>query len=993
MTLDRRQRLAAALAAVLVVAACAKPPSSQPRSMDSPTDLAALRWCEMPDDDGGVFVEPVVDDACSSDTVTPRAHVLVANAGNEMLHAISIDFRIPEFVDFDPSIPGVTGIIVPEGPNQVEALAHPAFALVASRGEVALSVVDVPGARVVEDLTFTAPSGDALTRSAIPLPEPVGLLTVLQDDTGDTVAVWSQPLGERLVAARVSATCDGDPAVYRVGCEPAAEIEVLQELALPGAPTRFAVADDGRVFTIVRGHPRVVVGALFGAALERCGGSPCVLDELAAATSCADTLDNDGDGLADADDPQCFGPGDDEAGTLLTNGTPTACTNGLDDDGDGSGDADDPDCRDAGDRVEGSGYDGADEFVSATSPGGTFPSLEGADPPTLDAAAPACRNETDDDGDGLADADDPDCYGPNDDGEAQQEGPVLGGIALMPEQDILLVTDRRRPQVFYYDADSGELLDVNELDPRHTTPGTRLGSLMPDVILPEYARVVTDETEDGRETRFVEWRTRTAHIAGALGFAETVVIDDTVTAFDGDPDEGGQPIEGPHVVARFEPLDTSDRRAEFDRVDCSIPNVLGPDQTRAVRCTDPEFPQPAVLDPVTADPDDCSSTTDDGTGDGGSTREEDGYDSQDGDLFGLLPQTEAWEFAPFDADCDDADSPVLRATTAPDDYALRGGDWSVTFEGVIGETTRDDVFVSASEADGRAWLEVPGGDPCDATVSVCDAGIYDPDECPELADLCQADPDRICQEFDVCALCPGACSSVDFCAAGVLPGDIVVLKRFPISTADDAPEECLVFSPDHGDVAGEEQRELEYVICEVAAEHVEIALRGTGCSDEETDDADLPEMVDVLPVDCPIEPIEMSIRAGSNPWVVARDSAGGPSPYRELDGRCVVRTDAERRLSRLELGEPFESFYGFTIQLGRPEGVETHTRDFSVTYELDRNFTTRTSGAGEFLLGPGTVAGISVETRRGRRIVFADESQSVVWIYSATTGRAGGVLP
>jgi alpha-tubulin suppressor-like RCC1 family protein len=86
--------------------------------------------------------------------------------------------------------------------------------------------------------------------------------------------------------------------------------------------------------------------------------------------ACANGLDDDGDGFADADDPGCDGAEDASEQT-----TRFACDNGLDDDGDGLVDASDPGCP---------------------SP---FASLEN----------PSCDDGIDNNGDGLTDLDDPNC--------------------------------------------------------------------------------------------------------------------------------------------------------------------------------------------------------------------------------------------------------------------------------------------------------------------------------------------------------------------------------------------------------------------------------------------------------------------------------------------------------------------------------------------------------------------------------------------------------
>jgi len=201
--------------------------------------------------------------------------------------------------------------------------------------------------------------------------------------------------------------------------------------------------------------------------------------------ACADGLDNDGDGLVDRDDPGCAAAGDpDEADSVL--GTPACangrdddgdgladypdapacwgrgwafeeaprvlptCANGLDDDGDGLRDQDDPDCPLAGidgertrlpscdDQRDNDGdglVDAADpdcragraEGSPAPSPGGTCANLaEWCGDAGAQGAVelPRCSNGRDDDGDGLIDAEDPGCAGPQDNRELD-EGELL----------------------------------------------------------------------------------------------------------------------------------------------------------------------------------------------------------------------------------------------------------------------------------------------------------------------------------------------------------------------------------------------------------------------------------------------------------------------------------------------------------------------------------------------------------------------------------------
>ena len=139
--------------------------------------------------------------------------------------------------------------------------------------------------------------------------------------------------------------------------------------------------------------------------------------------TCSDGLDNDCDGLTDANDPDCDVP-------------PEVCDNGTDDNGDGLIDCEDPQC-------DGTTYGACDTGAEGVCSAGTLTcdgtavapvclqdqaaGVEGTDATCndgldndcdglTDTADPDCQvelcdNGTDDDSDGLADCADPDCDG------------------------------------------------------------------------------------------------------------------------------------------------------------------------------------------------------------------------------------------------------------------------------------------------------------------------------------------------------------------------------------------------------------------------------------------------------------------------------------------------------------------------------------------------------------------------------------------------------
>ena len=63
--------------------------------------------------------------------------------------------------------------------------------------------------------------------------------------------------------------------------------------------------------------------------------------------------------------------------------------------------------------------------------------------------------------------------------------------------------------------------------------------------------------------------------------------------------------------------------------------------------------------------------------------------------------------------------------------------------------------------------------------------------------------------------------------------------------------------------------------------------------------------------------------------------------------------------------------------------MTVYPRDFRITYDVERNLALRSDRDRQLLLGPATAAVASIETDRGRRIVFVDEAQNFLWMYRA----------
>jgi hypothetical protein len=173
----------------------------------------------------------------------------------------------------------------------------------------------------------------------------------------------------------------------------------------------------------------------------------------AGGTQCSDGKDNDGDGLIDAADPGCHTDGNannaasydasdnneangETKGSGGNKGNKPECSDGKDNDGDGLIDAADPGCHSDGNANNAASYDASDDNEANGGSG---------------AGAPQCSDTVDNDGDGLVDAADPGChsdgnasnpasYVPSDDSElngAGVQGASSGGSLPMTGTDII----------------------------------------------------------------------------------------------------------------------------------------------------------------------------------------------------------------------------------------------------------------------------------------------------------------------------------------------------------------------------------------------------------------------------------------------------------------------------------------------------------------------------------------------------------------------------
>jgi hypothetical protein len=913
--------------------ACGRVPRAPTSTLRSPSALAATGWCARLDGTATVFEAPGDCDAA----LVERA-VAVANRGNRDVHVLAIDARTPGLADTRTDIPGINGLPVGDGPVGLAALATPGAIAVVSEREPSLAVIDVAAGRAVP---FAVDGG---TRDWIGLDAPPGHLAVAPD--GATLA-WSLPSESVVQLSTVGVSC-GAGTVLRTDCEPRAQLGPIDAIALDAPPASLAFGPDGRLWVTYVDRPSADAWGAAGAArTERCAGAVCALDSLTIAPSCADGLDNDGDGLVDADDPQCFGGGSREDGVLAL-GAVGVCSNGLDDDGDGLVDADDDGCRSGADDDEGRPGpalpcenaldDDGDGLVDAddTECGSGATEVGTAVADDEPWALPACANGEDDDRDGLVDANDPDCYGPATGNEATFPLPHAAAVLPLAAGDLIAVLDSVSSQVFFFDAATLERIDANAGDRLRSGEAVVIPSRLPRLLLEDEVLVLEGSLEQGRR---IDVRDRVIHIPVTSGIAYTIDVDRTLVVTDA---EGTELQRENELLLRRR--DASSAEARVDSVSCDFPDTLfAALGVFSASCGDELLPGLAVLDDEEA------------------SEEETSWIGQPGAALVQIPERSAWVI--------NEAGDGIETLDVPDQYRIASDRWRITWEGALPGADRDDAVLIDSST-----LRLLGSEPCLAFDDVCTSGIA-LDECPSLVDLCEAGVDLCAEGIDVCAACPGACEgAADLCAADVRPGDHVVLDRPIYAPRDDGSCDRSL-----GPADALPNVRWEYRIADRSADTLYLELLDAS----DTGPGLAPPAAYVPSAACWNGTIGIEVITRGAWMLEGERTFGHPSPLEAVAGLCSPREDAELRDGRPRLSEEFVTEYGmrFRIEPGTGELV----RGYSISFDVTSGFANRDARSRQFPLGPSVSAGVVTDSLRGRRVVFADDAQDFVWVYSATS--------
>ena len=944
-------------ACVATALACQSPDPTAVVTLRTPVDVEALGWCYRADGDRYV-IEPADGDACThfsqipfnslTDTWDPFVYVAaIANAGERALQTYSLDTRSSRWLtairsaggaqclseevsarqpgqvrgvgwspetggdspcsrptgdglrafDNDLRTPGNNGIPLPGTPRAVESSHLPAVVWVLTEASAALVAVDLSNGVVIED-----ERGDAGT----PLPFVPSTLTRIP---GDSRIVAGNPAGRELLVWDPVFSCGAELDVQATDCDLTLSLGEPVRIATDGPPRHLAASSFGDLYVAADDTPWITRYSLDDGACPP--GAPC---RIPLTHTCNDGLDNDGNGLIDAEDPSCF-RADMNEGDVFPD---LPCMDGVDNDGNGLIDALDPGCHGPGDLDES---------------------------PALVLSPDTCSDGIDNDNDGLIDADDPDCASRGVEfpaGDLPPSHPPAsiprytarpvypGTMTLTPDGDILLVSERGGNRPFAGNqsdtlficgrplADElrpanalcttpNTLLPINEGDPsRERQLGLSTGGFAQSIVAWNRVESLPIRNEAGITPNDPEFTasllgllSRRAVIASSDGAAWFVDIDRFWTYVDdaGDLTTGYEPLArfNDRINAQAEPRNLRVARAErvptisgdftsteppggetfYPSLRALRPELLGLPAGAQVRMDPTNINRPAAFLELPVEPRYCFTFTNLGC------------------IVEASRDPSVWPYT-F----------ARRTVDLPADWLIPEEEWALDWEGNLPIGRQNNVPTSrradAVVLDNSGWIELLGQSHCDVlggTAGICTMEIGQA-ACPILRDWCDNGVDLCGQDIDLCDACPAACvAEANLCTAGVQPGDILIIPLLAENswcrradgdcTPSAIPEACL------GDANTQEPSFFglrptanvtignEYRVAEVHGSRVRVEPLGF------TDRTRYRLPTRLPGPDCFRRPFEIEIVAGDS-WVLnGARLLGNDTPYEEVDGLCL----------------------------------------------------------------------------------------------------------
>lgn len=1061
------------LLTILAITGCKNPRAGDVFTLNSPTDVDGVELCIYPEGDDWIAVHAPHEKCTHPAELTPDSeiqawdpHIYIAaisNLGERALQIYTLDtrstiwlsaLRAPEGVqclaqevevrqptrigenwvveqgqdhpcssiagtgirsfDNDKGVPGNNGMLV-EGQIGDNVTSHFAgIQWVATSSPASVVAIDILTGRKVAGL-----NGQQQQRLNFPIADIVSI-----QDGGWLVLANAED--DELVAYQPTFDCDGQTEEHIVGCELTVDLGPALHLPVTGSPRHLAASPQGDIYVSADLTPVITRYSLNDS--ECPPGNPCAIPLT---FTCNDGIDNDGNGLIDAEDPSCYTPYMNE-GEIFPD---AQCADGIDNDGDGLIDAQDPKCLHRNYGAE----DGSDI---------------------------SCTDGIDNDGDGRIDGDDPNCADgsefPAGAGFTPPNGitipryerqPVYPGpISLTPDGDILIVTEgggNRKQESAATDIlficgrplqgdnlpdnlacnTPNTLMAMNDGDPaRNKGVGIRLPVGVQQLLTASRSEILpirnTDDIEssdDAVQPDRVRLLTRRVFAVGADSFVYSIDIDQNILFVqdDGSPKNDYQPL------------------FRFTDANASYPDVRNMRLQRAERVPSipGEFPttEPGVDSFYPAlkaiDPSQLENTQ-------ASNLRLHANNLNQPEAFIYLPREERYCFGHERIGCltnpprDSAFQPYAFSrsrTEVKDDSRVFDENWTLAWEGslFIGQTgleystQRTDALL----VDNDGWIEFIGQNACDTvggdSEKLCEMNIGWA-VCPELEDLCERGADLCADNLDLCDICPNAClAESNLCAAGVQPGDIAIIP--PLDPAsycrrgeegcsnDNKPAKCM---PGFG---GDPREPGAYdlpipAIATVGNEYRVVEVRGDAFRVEPLDFQDrlryrLPS---TLPsTDCYRRPFTVEIVAANNWTLNGARLVRTDTPYREIDGTCAYEVDVEDNLRewRPTAGERLLTRFGFEFEIlegdflaycrneaPNPEECAHAMRGFSVSFTTEDNLTPRvlSSIVGAMGFGASSVQNLNLLTAQ---LLFVDIGTNELAVVNNDNNMRGTIVP
>ncbi len=940
-----------------LTAACSDPEVPPPLSLDAPTDITVGRTC-LGEGDVGQRLRQSPED-CTGELAQ---FGYVANRLSNSLAVVNLNERIPELIDSRKGIPGVSHIPVGQGPTLVRSSADGNLLFVFNELDQDISVVSadqrieidkIPVGEAVSDMLMVTPSEDR--------PEELWLLT---------------PNSSHLRRLTWTATCDGDAAM-REGCDIQVEPVLEDGLALAQDTIPFRAtlgpAQD-RIYLTYRSQATLDEVLLRNTDEDQCpegAEGPCVLRRMGLTTGCADGIDNDGDGLVDAQDPQCLSPMGAESDAGVSRVRVSQCNDGIDNDGDGTIDGLDFGCSFAGDGSEtgstepsacndGIDNDGDGDIDSADAncaagpwhnredvdantqptPGATAcndgidndqdGSIDGQDPgcasPDDDSETPAttaCNDGIDNDGDGNIDTEDTACFGVQGLSESFDPRHEFGPVAIDPEGKYAYVIDRIQSQVIILDLATGQILDprrcVQEFDGqcRDRIFEERIGVDVGRLATSIGARRENTRVEISRSNNRCTILTREAALAnvgttrGLLYFVEAAQKSRVIVE-DCETGEELEEITTSPEVLTLRLQDASRNAAEARQINCTLTEETS-DRIREARG---ENARGEIL---------CTDP--------------------------LLPS-----LSPVDVPCD-GDAEIENCVCEDEDNTQ----CFLTFEdsNPVQIITRPlETLVLVKDSTETALVDL----------SLHDDSSLVNDVWRVLYEGALTEP----QDVLVHTERPGWIgTSTDLCAADVKVGDLVTFTSAPVALPS---EDCEAFT----------DRDLTWRVAQVQASELRLEVIPSEEADTLNHSTEFP-LVDTLPTrGCFAEAARMTVRP-HDLWIVRGDNNGILSSQRSQGQTCVPAFNPETRFqARLAPGDTFANPY-FSFILN--EGSFTPPQDFALFFSTRSNFSAR-----NLEVGPSPVTIKPAVTSLENYLFVLDAGSNLLYIYDNDTSSRLTVL-